>query len=298
MELAVIWGNFSCSELACSDLACSDLAHSNLAHFFLSKFLLFSCNIHKLGNSFSTHPNRINLTKWNFYTLFHNNIHISTKRAAQYPFIKFSMKMTFSLNLAPPKNHIKIFKNQKLNATSQTPIQHTTFHQYTSFTKYLYFLRYGDISTFTPHFSVLPNLTFLTSETHKLKFDKFLPGALSPTQNEPKEPKRSQINPHLDHETAVHILLEDAAFRCFDLAHTDLAHLSPNRATHLKSPENFKKRSENSQQINEKTVSNSENQVWRNGSKRSGGGPRLQISISRQFRWMYPFTSRGATEHW
>ncbi len=85
----------------------------------------------------------------------------------------------------------------------------------------------------------LPNLTFLTSETQKFQFDKFLPCALSPTQSEPKEPKRSQINPHLDHETAVHILLEDAAYRCFDLAHTDLAHLSPNRATHLKSPKNL-----------------------------------------------------------
>ncbi len=33
MELSVIWGNFSCSDLACSDLACSDLAHSDLACF-------------------------------------------------------------------------------------------------------------------------------------------------------------------------------------------------------------------------------------------------------------------------
>ncbi len=32
MELVVIWGNFSCSDLACSDLACSDLACSDLAH--------------------------------------------------------------------------------------------------------------------------------------------------------------------------------------------------------------------------------------------------------------------------
>ena len=98
---------------------------------------------------------------------------------------------------------------------------------------------FWDMETFLhshPIFSVLPNLTFLTSETQKFKFDKFLPRALSPTQNEPKEPKRSQINPHLDHETAVHILLEEAACRCFDLACTDLAHLSPNRATHLKSP--------------------------------------------------------------
>ncbi len=88
-------------------------------------------------------------------------------------------------------------------------------------------------------FSALPNLTFLTSETQKFKFYKFLPCTLSPIQNEPKEPKRSQINPHLDHETAVDILLEDAAYRCFDLARTDLAHLSPNRATHLKSPEKY-----------------------------------------------------------
>ncbi len=87
----------------------------------------------------------------------------------------------------------------------------------------------------TPIFSALLNLTFLTLKTQKFKFDKFLPRALSTTQNEPKEPKRSQINPHFDHETAVHILLEEAAYRCFDLAHTDLAHLSPNCTTHLKS---------------------------------------------------------------
>ncbi len=35
------------------------------------------------------------------------------------------------------------------------------------------------------------------------------------------------------------MLLVDAAYRCFDLACTDLARLSPNRATHLKSPENW-----------------------------------------------------------
>ncbi len=76
----------------------------------------------------------------------------------------------------------------------------------------------------------------MTSEIQKFKFDKFFPHTLSLTQNKPKEPKRSQINPHLDHETAVHILLEDAAYRCFDLACANLAHLSPNCATHLKSP--------------------------------------------------------------
>ncbi len=59
MELAVIWGNFSCSDLACSDLACSDLAcsdlaHSNLAHsdlgyIFCQNSYFFSLNIHNLG---------------------------------------------------------------------------------------------------------------------------------------------------------------------------------------------------------------------------------------------------------
>ncbi len=38
--------------------------------------------------------------------------------------VKFSMKNDFSTQtLAPPENHINIFKNQKSNATSQTPIQ-------------------------------------------------------------------------------------------------------------------------------------------------------------------------------
>ncbi len=50
MELAVIWGHFSCSDLACydlacsdlacSELACSDLAHSDLGPFFV-KILTF-----------------------------------------------------------------------------------------------------------------------------------------------------------------------------------------------------------------------------------------------------------------
>ncbi len=86
---------------------------------------------------------------------------------------------------------------------------------------------------FFPHFQILP---VSPQKCQNFKFDKFLPRALSLIQNEPKEPKRSQINPHLDYKTAVYILLEDAAYRCFDLARTDLAHLSPNRATHLKSP--------------------------------------------------------------
>ncbi len=92
-----------------------------------------------------------------------------------------------------------------------------------------------------PIFSALPNLTFLTSETQKFKFDKFLPRALSPTQNEPKEPKRSQINSYLDHEAAVDILLEDAAYRCFGFACSDFARFFQkltNRTKLLKSPKN------------------------------------------------------------
>ncbi len=79
MELAVIWGNSTCSDLACSDLAfsnlacsdlacsdlacsdlpCSDLAHSDLAHsdlacsdlahFFCQNSYFFSLNIHNLA---------------------------------------------------------------------------------------------------------------------------------------------------------------------------------------------------------------------------------------------------------
>ncbi len=100
MELAVIWGNFGFSDLGCfdlgwSDLACSDLACSDLGHFFKIKILTFFTQHSQLGNSFSTHPNGTNLTKWNFYTSFHNNIHILTKRIAQYPFLNFLLKRTF-----------------------------------------------------------------------------------------------------------------------------------------------------------------------------------------------------------
>ncbi len=108
----------------------------------------------------------------------------------------------------------------------------------TSFTKYFCLLRHGDISTFTPHFFCTSKFNNFDLRNQNFKFDKFVRDALFPTQNEPKEPKRSQINPHFDHETAVHILLEDTAYRCFDFSHTNWAHLSPNRATHLKSPKN------------------------------------------------------------
>ncbi len=53
MELAVIWGNFSCSDLAHSDLAhsdfaCSNLACSDLAHWFGSLFCLNSYFFHSI----------------------------------------------------------------------------------------------------------------------------------------------------------------------------------------------------------------------------------------------------------
>ncbi len=80
--------------------------------------------------------------------------------------------MTFPPYLWPhPKITLKIFKNQKMNAASWTPIQYTTFHQHT-FTKYLYFLRYRPISTFDPIFSVLSNLNFWPKEPKNLNFPK------------------------------------------------------------------------------------------------------------------------------
>ncbi len=49
---------------------------------FYVKIFTFFTQYSQLGNSLSTHPGGTNLTKWNFYTLFHNNIHLSTKRIA------------------------------------------------------------------------------------------------------------------------------------------------------------------------------------------------------------------------
>ncbi len=53
-------------------------------------------------------------------------------------------------------------------------------------------------------FSTLLNLNFLTWRNPKFKVPKILPGALSWTQIEPNEPKRSKNDPYLDHETGVH----------------------------------------------------------------------------------------------
>ncbi len=71
-ELAVIWGN---SDFGCSDFSQSDFGHSDFSHYFVKNPYFFTQHS-QLGNSFSTHPNGTNLTKWNFYTFFHNKIHI------------------------------------------------------------------------------------------------------------------------------------------------------------------------------------------------------------------------------
>ncbi len=57
----------------------------------------------------------------------------------------------------------------------------------------------------------------------------------------PKEPKRSKFGPHFDHETGVHILLEDPAYRWFDFTQSNFTHFFQkvtNRTKLLKSPKN------------------------------------------------------------
>ncbi len=85
IELAVIWGNFSCSDLACSDLACSDLACSDLGHFFV-KILTFSLNIHNLG----AHLAPIQMAQiWPNRTFTHCFTTISTYQPKELPSIHF-----------------------------------------------------------------------------------------------------------------------------------------------------------------------------------------------------------------
>ncbi len=139
MELAVIWGNFSCSDLACSDLACSDmahsdlahtdlahsdLAHSDLAHFFLSKFLLFSLNIHNLG----THLAHTQMEEiWPMelvYIVLQKYPHTNQKNCPVYIY-KFSLKNDiFTQTLAPPKNHTNFFQKTKIECCLSNPIQY------------------------------------------------------------------------------------------------------------------------------------------------------------------------------
>ncbi len=105
---------------------------------------------------------------------------------------KFSIKNNFSTQtLAPPKNHIKIFKNQKSNAASQTPIQYTTFHQYSSFTKYLCLLRCGGISTSTPHFFCTAKFDLFDLRNPKIQIWQIISSRIIPKMNQksPKDPK-------------------------------------------------------------------------------------------------------------
>ena len=90
----------------------------------------------------------------------------------------------------------------------------------------------------TPYFAYLQIWTFWPHEPKNLNFtNSFLEHYPQPklNQNSPK----ILIDPHFDHQTAVHILLVKAACGWFDLAHIDLARFFqklPNHMTHLKSP--------------------------------------------------------------
>ncbi len=100
---------------------------------------------------------------------------------------------TLTQLLTPPKNHVNIFENQKMNAATQTPKQHITFYQYTSSTKYLYFLVWGTDPFPHPYpkFSALPNLNFLAQEPKNLYFKSFPAHYPQPTLNQicPKYPE-------------------------------------------------------------------------------------------------------------
>ncbi len=145
--------NLACSDLACSHLPCSDLACSYLA---CSDLGCFFCQ-----NS-QQYP------------------HINQKNCPASIY-KFSMKKDLlTQTYAPPKHHITFFKNQKSNATSQTPIQLLHFINILLSPNVCAF---WDMETFLhshPNFSALPNLTFMTSKTHPQP---------KMNQKSPKDPK-------------------------------------------------------------------------------------------------------------
>ncbi len=120
IELEVIWGNFGFSDLGCFDLVAGLLWFGLL---FSSKFSLFSLNIRNLGTYYiHTQMEQI----WLNGTFAHCFTTISICQPKELPNIhfKFSIKNVFStLTWAPSKNHVKIFKNQMSNTTTQTPIQ-------------------------------------------------------------------------------------------------------------------------------------------------------------------------------
>ncbi len=90
----------------------------------------------------------------------------------------------------------------------------------------------------TPFFSDFQIWTFCPQKPKNSNLtNSFLVHYPKPKINQ-KSPKDPKLDSHHDHQTAVHILLEDPAYRWFDLACTDLAcffQKPPNLATHLKS---------------------------------------------------------------
>ncbi len=133
------------------------------------------------------------------------------------PFFYFPWEMTFPSNLWSYWKVFKIFKNQTL------PLIPLVIYYISSICILLSpnICTFWDINPFRhsyPKLSLLANLNFLTWRTPKFDFPKILPGTLSPTQIKPKEPKRYQIDNHLDYETGVHILLVKATHRCFDFS--------------------------------------------------------------------------------
>ncbi len=89
---------------------------------------------------------------------------------------------------------------------------------------------------YIPHllFSILSNFNFLTWRIYKFELPKILPGALFPTQIEPKEPKISKIGPHVDHETGVHML---PAKRCFDFSCYHFGHFLKKHPSMVQPPQ-------------------------------------------------------------
>ncbi len=119
--------------------------------FFSSKFLLFSLNICNLGTHLA-HPQmeqtQPNGTFIQYFTILST---YKPKELSNIHFLILYFKQLFNLTFSPTYKPCEKFKKIKLNTTTQTPIQQTTFHQYTSFTNYLYFLRYRSTSTSILH---------------------------------------------------------------------------------------------------------------------------------------------------
>ncbi len=144
-----------------------------------------------------------------------------------------------TLPLTLPKNYIKIFKNQMLPLK---PPYNTL--QFINILPLQNICGFRDIDPFLypyPIFSGLPNLNFLTKGTQKYKFHKFLPWALSSTQNKLKEPNRPWINPYFDYEIGVDILWKTLpigdliSLTLISLAFSKSSQIEPSSSNHLKS---------------------------------------------------------------